>query len=536
VAVALASGPGTLLGSLDVTDSDGVATFANLADDSAGSIALKLTASGLAGISTSSVVVTPAAPAKLVIQAQPSANVTAGLSFAVPPIIGEEDQYGNVETTDSTTVITVTQATGSGPLIGSTSAVVSGGLAKFLGLGDSRVETTTLKFASGSLTSATSTIINVTKPNVILSWTPSKATGVDHQAITLTATVAPPAGLAPPTGSVSFLDGSTVLGSAAIVNGRATLTTTALKLGVQSISVTYPGDLTYAAGTSPAVPFHVGDLATLDFDGDGKSDIAIFDQTTATFAVQYSGGGSKTQQLGNPADVNIPVYGDFDGDGKTDFAIYDQTASTFLVIESGGGLINVQLGNPRDLNTPVAGSFTGNGKTNLAIFDQTTATFYVLESGKVVAQQLGIVKDVNIPVAGDFDGDGKTDFAVFDQTLATFLILDSGGGSRVQQLGVAGDKNIPIAADFDGDGKTDLAVFDPVASVFLSLESGGGLINKQLGIAGDVNVPVAGDFDGEGRTDIAVYDQTQATFLVLEWDGGNFVDPYGNPKHKNIPG
>jgi hypothetical protein len=31
------------------------------------------------------------------------------------------------------------------------------------------------------------------------------------------------------------------------------------------------------------------------------------------------------------------VAGDFDGDGKTDFAIYDQTASRYFILLSGGG-------------------------------------------------------------------------------------------------------------------------------------------------------------------------------------------------------
>ncbi len=54
-----------------------------------------------------------------------------------------------------------------------------------------------------------------------------------------------------------------------------------------------------------------------------------------------------------PADKNIPVAGDFDGDGKTDIAIYDQTAAEFFILESGGGSRVQQLKVVNHVNVPV---------------------------------------------------------------------------------------------------------------------------------------------------------------------------------------
>jgi len=69
------------------------------------------------------------------------------------------------------------------------------------------------------------------------------------QQITFTAVVTP-SGSGTPTGSVTFDDGATSLGSVILAKGVATLTTNALTAGSHSISATYSGDATFAASTS----------------------------------------------------------------------------------------------------------------------------------------------------------------------------------------------------------------------------------------------------------------------------------------------
>ncbi len=161
VTAALASGTGQLQGSRSVAMKNGIATFTNLAYDIAESISLSFTANGLTVRPTSSIVVSPAAPGKLVIQTQPASTATAGQPFATQPIVYEEDQYGNIETGDNTTLVTASFASGSGPLQGNHTATVSGGVATFTSLGDSTAETLSLKFTSGNLSSTPSSIIQV---------------------------------------------------------------------------------------------------------------------------------------------------------------------------------------------------------------------------------------------------------------------------------------------------------------------------------------------------------------------------------------
>ena len=86
------------------------------------------------------------------IHTQPSATATAGQAFGTQPVVYEEDQYGNLETGDNSTVVTASLASGTGPLQGTTTVTVSGGVATFTNLADNKAETISLNFTSGSLT------------------------------------------------------------------------------------------------------------------------------------------------------------------------------------------------------------------------------------------------------------------------------------------------------------------------------------------------------------------------------------------------
>jgi hypothetical protein len=150
ITVSLATGNGPLRGTTTVTESGGIATFTDLADNRAGVISLNFAGLGLTAGPSSNVFISPAATAQLVIQTPPFANVTAGNPLTDPIVIDEEDQYGNVETGDNSTVITASLASGRGPLNGTTAATVSRGVATFNALEDDTAGTLSLKFTSGA--------------------------------------------------------------------------------------------------------------------------------------------------------------------------------------------------------------------------------------------------------------------------------------------------------------------------------------------------------------------------------------------------
>ena len=68
-------------------------------------------------------------------------------------MIDEEDQYGNMVTSDNSTVVTASLASGAGTLSGTKTATVQGGVASFDDLEDDTAGTLTLQFTAGTLPS-----------------------------------------------------------------------------------------------------------------------------------------------------------------------------------------------------------------------------------------------------------------------------------------------------------------------------------------------------------------------------------------------
>ncbi len=82
--------------------------------------------------------------------------------------------------------------------------------------------------------------------------------------VTLTAVLSPYT-VGPPTTTtngelVNFFSGTTSLGSGTLSNGVATLTTTALVAGTDSLTAVYPGDSNYNPSTSSVLPYIVSDI------------------------------------------------------------------------------------------------------------------------------------------------------------------------------------------------------------------------------------------------------------------------------------
>jgi hypothetical protein len=90
-----------------------------------------------------------------------------------------------------------------------------------------------------------------------------------------------------------------------------------------------------------------------DYDGDGKTDFAIVREGTGSspylewWWVDSSTGTVHGVAWGN-TDDDIPVQNDYDGDGKTDVAIWRNSTGTFYVLNSAGGVNAVRWGTNGD--------------------------------------------------------------------------------------------------------------------------------------------------------------------------------------------
>ena len=120
---------------------------------------------------------------------------------------------------------------------------------------------------------------------------------VQGQPVVLTAQVAPPAptGGPDPTGTVTFSDGTTVLGTGTIAGtGLATFTSSSLSLGDHTITAAYSGDPNYGASTSaPLTVTIVNSLTTIIELVGGNDQAAVYGTAFTqplTVVVTKSGG------------------------------------------------------------------------------------------------------------------------------------------------------------------------------------------------------------------------------------------------------
>ena len=140
------------------------------------------------------------------------------------------------------------------PIVGSTYTILTGGGSnetKFGGVGD------TSGFGIKWVQAVTKTKLTITVPakvsattSLVSNFNPSFA----GQAVTFTATVTSPSLESPPTGTVTFYDGTTVLQTVAlsqgVANTQAAFTTSGLSVGSHVITAVYSGDTNYEAGTA----------------------------------------------------------------------------------------------------------------------------------------------------------------------------------------------------------------------------------------------------------------------------------------------
>ncbi len=152
-------------------------------------------------------------------------------------------------------------------------------------------ESVTATFTSNNLQTTTTTLKS------------SPTSSSYGQSVTFTATVKPTSGSGTPTGTVTFYNTGTALGTGTVSSGVAKLSTTALPAGTDSITATYSGDNTYSGSTSSALNQTVSQENSTTALGCTPS-TASYGQSvtcTATITPQYGGALTGTVTFYNGA-------------------------------------------------------------------------------------------------------------------------------------------------------------------------------------------------------------------------------------------
>lgn len=245
-----------------------------------------------------------------------------------------------------------------------------------------------------------------------------------------------------------------------------------------------------------------------------SNDITIFRPSNGLWASLNSPSQTKFAYFGQPGDV--PAAADYDGDGKSDYAVFRQGV-WYILYSSTSTFLARNWGASGDI--PVMGDYGGNGKADLAVYRPSTGYWYVANTAlfTLITAQWGQAGDK--PVQLDYDGDGRIDLAVFRPSTGYWYIRRSTDGAlRAIAWGQNGD--IPVPGDYGNqeDGKADVAVFRPSTGTWYVLASiNQAIIAVNWGTSGDIPQPMNAVINGSTNSvsHFVVYRPSTRTWHLL---------------------
>jgi len=291
----------------------------------------------------------------------------------------------------------------------------------------------------------------------------------------------------------------------------------------------------------------IGPLATGDFNGDGKADIAAGENDGTGVRILLNHGDGTFSDAGPDHYYDTETYPtgiravDLDGDRKLDlvFGNGSETSSLGIMRGNGDGTFRamevVELPSSDAVSLAVA-DYDRDGRPEIACGGWDSTVDIVYWNGTSWA-----VRHVTLPddawgvgsiATGDLNSDGRPDLVVGNDADQLTIALNEGAGlfpgSAISTEPVSAPANELAVADLDRDGRADVVVNAYGSSKLITLDgdgTGGFSGEHVMEISGSADVTL-GDFNADGVLDLARWLPGWPTMQVFNGDGaGSFADP-----------
>lgn len=276
----------------------------------------------------------------------------------------------------------------------------------------------------------------------------------------------------------------------------------------QSLNQTIPVVVNFRA---TVVPF----TAKLDGDinGDGRSDIQWFNQSTGVLNIWLMNNNALSGNIGRTVSTQCTprAFGDFNGDQRSDVAftcVGDNTV--YMWLSTGSGFTQERVGN-FSAGWSLIGSvdMDGNGRSDLVWHQASSGNVNVwLMNGSSLTSYFGrTISTACTPrVLGDTNGDSKGDITwacVGDNSV--YMWFSTGSAFVQEKVGnFSVGWSLVGGNDVDGNGKTDLIWHQPSTGALNVWLMSGHILDGNFGrsVSTQCTPRGFGDYTGDGRGDV----------------------------------
>jgi len=267
-------------------------------------------------------------------------------------------------------------------------------------------------------------------------------------------------------------------------------------------------------------------LASSDWDGDGVSDLAVYDRADGLWWIRTLEGEVLADGVGWGYYGADPLPADFDGDGRTELSVHDRFEADWWAQTMDGDAVLAPMQWGWLQTFPVPGDYDGDGDDEVAVYAPRLGLWYATTpDGEAVLYEEPFGNEDGDPVVCDYDGDGADDLALYDRAQQVWDIRTTSGAILASGLAFGFPGAVPVPADYDGDGDCDPALWDRQAGTWdvMTLQQESLLVDHLFGPV-DGTVPVPGDYDGDGRADLAIYDRITHLWHIQTVEGEPLAD------------